>query len=348
MTDRYLVMIAAGCIVVGVGLIVYGNRRRPAESQSVLLGWLLACLAPPLVLFGLFPDSLTEGTVGQFTVGGAFGAYVLLFWVARRFAKEALADTKDKQIRTLIDEKRELEDDLVQVRTELRDAEPQWIHKTEVHEYAVTDTQKKLCLVTGDLTNISGIDLWVNPENTLMEMARRMERSVSGTIRHLGGTGDDGTYEDLIGEALDRERDKVGPVSPFDVLVTESGRLRHRKRVEKILHVASVHATPGKGFRPVPDVHECVRRVLERADTLDGGYESILIPLLGTGLAGGNLRVLAPNQLLAGVQWLQANAASSLQRVYFLTGTEQQLEVCQHATGTTLKGLLDAPQKTHL
>jgi hypothetical protein len=44
--------------------------------------------------------------------------------------------------------------------------------------------QKKLCIVTGDILNVDTIDLWVNPENTKMQMDRYYANSVSSNIRY--------------------------------------------------------------------------------------------------------------------------------------------------------------------
>jgi len=40
-------------------------------------------------------------------------------------------------------------------------------------------------MITGDIQNIKEIDVWVNSENTNMQMARHFERSISAIIRYL-------------------------------------------------------------------------------------------------------------------------------------------------------------------
>ena len=45
-------------------------------------------------------------------------------------------------------------------------------------------------LITGDIQNVKGVDVWVNSENTNMQMARPFENSISGVIRYLGAEKD--------------------------------------------------------------------------------------------------------------------------------------------------------------
>ena len=45
---------------------------------------------------------------------------------------------------------------------------------------------KEIGMITGDIQNIKEIDVWVNSENTNMQMARHFDRSISATIRYLG------------------------------------------------------------------------------------------------------------------------------------------------------------------
>ena len=56
------------------------------------------------------------------------------------------------------------------------------------HEFA--DSGKLICLTTGDIQNVKGVDIWVNSENTNMQMARFYDWAVSSVIRYLGARRD--------------------------------------------------------------------------------------------------------------------------------------------------------------
>jgi len=58
--------------------------------------------------------------------------------------------------------------------------------------YELQDAKGKLvCIISGDIRNVTGIDVWVNSENTEMQMARFFDRSVSSVIRYLGAVRDE-------------------------------------------------------------------------------------------------------------------------------------------------------------
>ena len=83
------------------------------------------------------------------------------------------------------------------------------IGKTEWYRYDLVGlVDKQVCVVTGDIQNVRGVDIWVNSENTDMQMARHFDRSVSGVIRYGGAKkdGDDHVEVDMIADELARER----------------------------------------------------------------------------------------------------------------------------------------------
>jgi hypothetical protein len=64
---------------------------------------------------------------------------------------------------------------------------PRPITLRKVFRYAIQSVPNKhLCLITGDLRDIHDIDIWVNSENTDMQMARYFEPFVSSVIRYEG------------------------------------------------------------------------------------------------------------------------------------------------------------------
>jgi len=161
---------------------------------------------------------------------------------------------------------------------------------------ASLQTDTRIRLRTGELKNIHNVSIWVNSENTLMEMNQFVGESISSTIRSLGALkGKNNSLEvDLIGNALRKEYYKAEEVVIGTVLTTTSGQLNWFPRhVEKIYHVASVHGQVGqKVTTSQKNIKLSVERVLEKAhrdcasrwNTMQARkIDSILIPTMGTG-----------------------------------------------------------------
>lgn len=147
----------------------------------------------------------------------------------------------------------------------------------------------------------TGFDVWVNSENTYMEMARFWDRSVSAQIRKLGavrrGSLGDDHYKDALGLAL---AEKVGtrsqvPIGKVFMTRTDpASSLRGKRKVSHVAHVAAV--TPNKvgdGFSSGGEIDHCVRSVFkeirdERRKLRGRGLRSVLFPLIGSGDGGAH------------------------------------------------------------
>ncbi len=145
-----------------------------------------------------------------------------------------------------------------------------------------------------ELRDDRAVDFWVNSENVLMQMARVYERSVSSTIRWLGGCQPDPTapgFDDTIATDLVRQMGGRHAVDQGEVVVTTSGRLRQTHGVKAILHAAVVTGAPGRGFLPIAEdlIVETTRNVLSTARALirsgrpETAGRSLIMPLFGTG-----------------------------------------------------------------
>ena len=102
-----------------------------------------------------------------------------------------------------------------------------------LHDHA----HDKIGVIKGDLRSVKNIDIWVNSENTHMEMARPIERSISSIIRYYGARRDKsgGIIDDSIYLALTEQKKKArAPFAPATVLETESGELKRSNKVQKI------------------------------------------------------------------------------------------------------------------
>ncbi len=151
-------------------------------------------------------------------------------------------------------------------------------------------------VAVGDMREVKHVDVWINPENTHMEMARVFDTSISGIIRHMssgwshGGKRSDDFIRRKLAEALKGEE-----IAPGGALMTAcKGQLKAEHFVKKVVHVAAVSANgdePGCGYMAVNDVGICIKNALEKVQDynlswMGSGHNrlaSVVTPLLGVG-----------------------------------------------------------------
>ncbi len=215
------------------------------------------------------------------------------------------------------------------------EAKPKKISKKETYMYQLVNVPgKQIGMITGDIQNIKEVDVWVNSENTNMQMARPFERSISAVIRYLGAKKDIAgrVTNDLIADEL-RALAGTSDVPPGIVIPTGSGELKKSHNVKKIFHAASVVGQAGRGYVPITDISECIRNALELIDSADLASEeihSILFPLMGTGTTRLSAQGIANQLIDAAVCYLEENPQSKVEKIYFLAYNEQDLELCNH------------------
>ncbi len=215
------------------------------------------------------------------------------------------------------------------------EAKPKKISKKETYIYQLVNVPgKQIGMITGDIQNIKEVDVWVNSENTNMQMARPFERSISAVIRYLGAKKDIAgrVTNDLIADEL-RALAGTSDVPPGIVIPTGSGELKKSHNVKKIFHAASVVGQAGRGYVPITDISECIRNALELIDSADLASEeihSILFPLMGTGTTRLSAQGIANQLIDAAVCYLEENPQSKVEKIYFLAYNEQDLELCNH------------------
>jgi nudix-type nucleoside diphosphatase (YffH/AdpP family) len=207
---------------------------------------------------------------------------------------------------------------------------------------------------TGPIDGMDGASIWVNSENTDMLMDRVIGRSISSRIRLLGSNKDaDGNIvEDTIAEALRAEVGPRGHVRIGTVLVTESGSLK-ALGVERIFHVATVQAetSQGGGVRAsLGTLASCVTSVLDRAERTNKRYrniamnfvrercglkpqyfESILIPLIGTGDGGLSIENVAKAIIPAAIGRLEGAKLPTVKKVFFIAFDARAQAACDAA-----------------
>jgi O-acetyl-ADP-ribose deacetylase (regulator of RNase III) len=225
-----------------------------------------------------------------------------------------------------------------------------------------TQVSKTIGFITGDILNIKDVDVWVNAENTKMQMARYHDGSVSSNIRYYGADRGRGGHvqRDTIANAIISRLGPLASVEPGFVVATESGALEERNGVKMIIHVAALQGEPGRGYVPVRDYPGCVRRVLDEIDQLNsrpaakaprGGWftkppplppnqcltgrccTSVIFPLFGSRSFGQHPQTVAENLYRAAVVFLEQNPQSQIETVWFLAYTDSDLELCERAMG---------------
>jgi O-acetyl-ADP-ribose deacetylase (regulator of RNase III) len=185
-------------------------------------------------------------------------------------------------------------------------------------------------IITGDLKNVRDIPVWVNSENTNMQMARFFDRSISSMIRYMGAEKALGNVvRDVIAEELAKAMGNEKTVPPAHVIVTGAGDLAKTHGVKNILHVAAVTGAIGRGYCSIDNLSDCVTNVLDEADKLGAG--SVLLPLLGAGTAGGEISKNVPRLIDAAVAYFSNNPTTKVLSASFLAYTENELVECLRA-----------------
>jgi transcriptional regulator with XRE-family HTH domain len=214
-----------------------------------------------------------------------------------------------------------------------RDLPPRPLAMSELRRYRVTGIpsvpDRFIGVAGGDIRRVRCADVWVNPENTDMQMARFNEFSVSSIIRYegavhdeLGRVTDDCIAAELAWKVADRR-----PVPPASTIVTTSGELK-RYGVNHIVHVAAVHGEPGAGYRQVHEVGRCVTNVMTAVDNIDGQPHTVLCPLLGAGQ--GRAKVEDTVSALAGaaIDYFSSAHQTHIETMFFLAYTDAELKAC--------------------
>ena len=164
-------------------------------------------------------------------------------------------------------------------------------------EYRFRNRPTKLCIVTGDIREVRNVDVWVNSENTNMQMARFYDWSISSVVRYWGARRDVTGHivsvdDDLIANELAAIMKGRLSVPPGTVIPTGPGALEDSHGVRAIFHAAAVEGEVGAGYHPIQNVAGCVTsglRLLDSRDFRKRRLKSILFPLLGAGMQRGKL-----------------------------------------------------------
>jgi O-acetyl-ADP-ribose deacetylase (regulator of RNase III) len=330
--------VGLGVLIAGVALYLFGTRSGSPRRHSVqVVAWLIMALAPVFLVFTYFPSSTASGTLSGFSMGGAFAAFVMIWWLgSRRTIQLQHPDTLERELTHEREMVTALRDELERERT---DAGSAVLAEQQVLAYRLASRPGRcVAIVTGDIDRVTFAGLWVNSENCEMQMSRFFEGTLSARIRYYGSIRDAAGYvtQDLVADELAEKMAGRFHVVPGTVILTGPGELGSTHGVRAILHAAVVSGAPGIGYTAVPNIGECMRNVLAKAE--DTGLapqpSSIICPLLGTGSGKAGIEPTARAMVAAAIDWLQDNAGA-VQTLYLLAYRERELEVLRKILDTS-------------
>ncbi|GAA0208747.1 macro domain-containing protein [Halobaculum roseum] len=160
-------------------------------------------------------------------------------------------------------------------------------------------------VIQGDIADQSA-DALVNAAGTSL----RMGSGVAGALRRTGG------------EELNRAAMAKGPVDLGAVAVTDAFALD----ADYVIHAAAMPHY-GDGKATAESVRDATRNALAAAD--ERGCESLVIPALGCGVAGFDLREGV--RLIA--EEIRAFDPDSLRDVRFIAYSDEEVETVREAVG---------------
>jgi len=329
-------ILICGFAILFIGLCVFYWAKRSPDRFNVtnLIAWLLMALFPVLLLFSIFPNpGSADIKIFGTSATGAVALFIFIWVYGNRSATQAV------KIDDLVVKNKQLEEQIKELKArpgaDGDSSKAAVLRQTEKHAYQLKAIRtKKVGVITGNIENVQGIDVWVSSENTNMQMARFYDRSVSGTLRYLGARKNQlgQVTDDVIAKELAAQMGDCHYVEPATVVVTGSGELERSNSVKRIFHVASVFGQVASGYKPVDNIGQCVLRALQKTNAEELtklNIRSILIPLLGSGTAKGEVDKLVEHLFAAAIQHLEMTGEGGVEEVYFLAWTDVELAACR-------------------
>jgi len=332
-TQLVWLVVVATAVLGFIGLVIRLNKN--IEKLDSII-WFMFSLAGASLIFTIFKDNSADGKLLGIKLGGPIAGMAFIWFAGYRFfKKDDKLDEKKKEIEERENALKKREQS--QTIKEQKDQAPTAIKGYDTKHYNFASMKnKQIGIAIGNISEVQGIDIWVNSENIFMQMARFFDKSVSGIIRFMGAEkSKDGLLsKDTIAIELFEKAGHLSPVRPAQVFVTSSGLLEQTNGVKKIIHVAAVEAEPIVGFRPVQDIGRCIQNcLLETFEPELKAVEpkSIIFPLIGTGSGQGDKVETVSIILRAALSFLEKNPDSSLKTIYLLAYSNQDLNSCLQA-----------------
>ena len=311
-------------VLLGAGLVSFfqNAKKKTKLFYSInILSWLLISSGISCIFFAVFKAD-AQGTVLNFKIGGVLAGCMLIWMYGIQQTNKA--NNVDKLESTIVQLNKDLETSRLSTKPEIK---PQPLNETKTYSWKIKSAKnKQLSIITGNIINIKNIDVWVNSENTNMQMARFYDKSISGTIRFMGAKKDAVTgfvEDDVIANELAKLLGENMFVQAGKVVVTNSGELKKTHSVKKIFHVAAVQGELAAGYRPINNLGGCISACLTKADELTKeNISTILFPIIGAGTATGNVTEIAKTLIEAAGSYLTNHNDTNLGNVYFLAYTD--------------------------
>ncbi|MFA5950909.1 MAG: NUDIX domain-containing protein [Hyphomicrobium sp.] len=187
-----------------------------------------------------------------------------------------------------------------------------------------SEPTKYVGYITGDIREVTDVDVWVNPLASDMLLDKFTDKTVSAAIRAGGAERfrDGKIKTDLIGDELRRKLAGRIYVDPGNYVATSAGGLERPNRVRQLIHVSTAHGEIGEPPRAdLVTIEKCIDNVLRFIDG-ENRFSSVLIPMLGTGQGGLRVKSIAPMLLEKAIAFLRDNPRSRLKTIYLLGYSE--------------------------
>lgn len=312
------------------------NKLRRVYYIVILLVGILISQIP----FGSFiADNTILSSIQSIVnnISATFIAVVLIFYLERLFFIDENEDFRMRMVAKV----ESLEKGLSELNHHLsyeaprRQDDPVQLPKVIKYRFKNRRLRQVIGLINADIRKVNIADIWVNSENTNMQMSRFYESTISGIIRFLGAKKNINNEEiekDYIADELEQAMGEASKVTPTSILVTGPGEMAQTHHVKLIFHVAAVQGEVGGGYKPIRDLEQCIRKSLDRAN--DKTFQelqltSILFPLLGTGTAGGKLSLIAKRLIDTVIEYVETHRDNRIKHIYFLTYKDHELFTCQ-------------------
>ncbi|HEX4818536.1 MAG TPA: hypothetical protein VFV66_37845 [Nonomuraea sp.] len=334
--DPIVLLMAVFSLVLGLGIFAFFARHTQHAGRERLhaISWMLVALFPVLVIFSFFPQSQFSAEIKGATMTGAVGMFLFIWWFGLRSWRSP--SVVDDLRRRLNEQDEQIEQLRKAADANAKMARPQPMEETRTYDYTLLDRpSRRITLVTGDLRNVKGVDVWVNSENTDMQMSRFHERSISAVIRYEGARRDPVTERVVDDCVADELAERVGanvPVEAGTAIVTGAHGLAERNGVMAVVHAAVVHGSAAAGYRQVGNLGACVRNVFRRAEGIAVAGRpatSMVFPIFGAGEAGADIVSTVRSMLVAIVDHLSQDRPWHIEKVCLLAYTDAELAACQ-------------------
>lgn len=213
-----------------------------------------------------------------------------------------------------------------------------------------------IALAVGDIRKAKNIDVWVNPENTGMEMARPYAPSISGTVRHLSSvwTPDYTVSDDFMQRELARRTPEGGVEEGSAIMTRTSGTLANENGVKRVVHVAAVKerakSQPGSGYTSIQNVGVCVKNALKLIDKENqfrlNNLETVILPLIGTATTPSAAEKNVASMVKAVTDYFCDSGTSRIRAVALLGYTDEDERLIRRTFAASETTLEDTGERT--